>query len=229
MSTSRSFSSLRTAKSVRIIGVATAATALALGTASSALACNIREFSAAAQCDDSGKGVITVTDKDASGTPATITVYLGDKLIGTQDVKGSREGETITFSENWAPNSTYRVHVTAKGNIVDEDIKPDLTTPSEACKSDEPTPPTPTPPTSEKPSAPPSESASPSPSPSQSAPATGPSESSAPSPQGGGGSNLAETGANSNTGMIAGIAAALLVAGGAVVFALRKRGTSTHR
>src|SRR5829696_8064692 len=115
--------SLRTAKSVRVIGVASAAAALTLGTATSALACNIRDFSAAAMCDDSGKGVITVTDSDAGGTPATITLHLGDKLIGSQEIKGSRKGSTITFNEDWTPNATYRVHVLAKGKIVDEDIE----------------------------------------------------------------------------------------------------------
>ncbi|MCF1595082.1 LAETG motif-containing sortase-dependent surface protein, partial [Streptomyces muensis] len=43
-------------------------------------------------------------------------------------------------------------------------------------------------------------------------------------------SNLAETGANSNTGLIAGIAVALVaVGGGAVFFGLRRRGASSDR
>ena len=66
----------RTARrSAQILGVAAASTALAVSAAGSALACNISEFSAEAKCDGA-KGVITVTDKDASGTPATVTVYL---------------------------------------------------------------------------------------------------------------------------------------------------------
>ncbi len=228
--------SRRTARSVRILGVASASAALALGVAGNAFACNISEFSAAAKCDGE-KGVISVTDKDPSGTPATVTVFLGEKLIGTQDVVGTREGVTVDFSEDWAPNATYRVHIKA-GNQVDEDIKPDLTTPGEACKT-EPTPtPTPTPPVSETPT--PSEPATPTPSasepeepatPTPSAPESTPAApaDSVPTPAGGS-SNLAETGASSNTGVIAGIAAALVaVGGGAVFFGMRRRGTTGNR
>jgi LPXTG-motif cell wall-anchored protein len=52
--------------------------------------------------------------------------------------------------------------------------------------------------------------------------------SNAPSPAAGE-SNLAETGANSNTGLIVGIAAALVViGGGAVFFGLRRRGANSN-
>ncbi|GAA3890991.1 LAETG motif-containing sortase-dependent surface protein [Streptomyces lacrimifluminis] len=218
---------------MRILGVASASAALALGVAGNAFACNISEFSAVAKCDGE-KGVISVTDKDPSGTPATVTVFLGDKLIGTQDVVGSREGVTIDFSEDWAPNATYRVHVKA-GKQVDEDIKPDLTTPGEACTT-EPTPtptPTPTPSASQ-----PEESATPTPSASEPEESTTPTPSASESTPGapansvptpaGGSSNLAETGASSTTGVIAGIAAALVVVGGgAVFFGLRRRGASS--
>ena len=213
--------SFRTARTVRILGVASASAALALGVAGNAFACNISEFSAVAKCDGE-KGVISVTDKDPSGTPATVTVFLGDKLIGTQDVVGSREGVTVDFAEDWAPNTTYRVHVKA-GRLVDEDIKSGVTTPDEACTPEStPTPtPTPTPSASE-----PEESASPTPSASESTP--GAPASSVPTPAGGS-SNLAETGASSNTGVIAGIAAALVVVGGgAVFFGLRRRGASSN-
>ena len=225
--------SSRTARSVRILGVASASAALALGVAGTAFACNITEFSADAKCDGE-KGVITVTDKDPSGTPATVTVYLGEKVIGTQDVVGSREGVTVDFSEDWAPNATYRVHVKA-GNQVDKDINPDVTTPGKACKA-EPTP-TPTPPASQTPTpsepastptpsaSEPEDSATPTPSASESTP--GVPADSVPTPAGGT-SNLAETGASSNTGVIAGIAAALVaVGGGAVFFGMRRRGTSS--
>ncbi|MDX2541973.1 LAETG motif-containing sortase-dependent surface protein [Streptomyces sp. WI04-05B] len=225
--------SFRTARTVRILGVASASAALALGVAGNALACNITEFSAVAKCDGE-KGVISVTDKDASGTPATVTVYLGEKLIGTQDVVGSREGVTVDFSEDWAPNTTYRVHVQADRARLDEDIKGGVTTPDEACKT-EPTPtPTPTPSASQPeesatptPSASePEESATPTPSADESTP--GAPADSVPTPAGGS-SNLAETGASSNTGVIAGIAAALVaVGGGAVFFGLRRRGASSN-
>ncbi|NGO11194.1 LPXTG cell wall anchor domain-containing protein [Streptomyces sp. HC44] len=213
-----------------MLGVVSASAALTLGAAGNALACDISEFSAVAQCDGD-KGVISVTDKDPTGVPATVTVYLeskgaDEKLVGSQEVKGSREGVTIDFAENWQPNASYRIHVKA-GNQVDEDIRPNLTTPSEACAPAQTPPATPTPtPSAETPS---QEPAAEKPTPSES-------ESTSPVPAGndaaspaGGGSDLAETGANANTGAIAGIAAALVVAGGALVFALRRRGASKER
>lgn len=219
---------------MQILGVAAASSALALSAAGSALACNISEFSAEAKCDGS-KGVITVTDQDASGTPATITVFLESngadaKQIGEQDVTGSREGVTVTFDEDWSPNAEYRVHVTAGKDkdhpIVDKDITPNLTTPSEGCSKDESTPPA-TPSPSESASTPAEESPTPSASESSSAPAS--TSSNAPSPAAGD-SNLAETGANSNTGLIAGIAGALVVVGGgAVFFGMRRRGANSGR
>ena len=220
---------------MQILGVAGASVALAVSAAGSALACNISEFSAEAKCDGS-KGVITVTDKDASGTPATVTLFLENngadaKQIGEQDVTGSREGVTITFDENWAPNAEYRVHVTA-GNgdrkIVDKDITPNLTTPSEGCSKDESTPPA-TPSPSESAPAPAEDTPSPSESASESTTAPATTSSNAASPAAGE-SNLAETGANSNTGMIAGIAGALVVVGGgAVYFGMRRRGANDNR
>nr|WP_202437219.1 LAETG motif-containing sortase-dependent surface protein [Streptomyces sp. SID5910] len=223
-------------RSVRALGVASATAALAIGAAGNAVACNIGEFSAAAKCDGD-KGVITVTDVDPAGIPATVTVYLenngGDaQKIDEQVVKGSREGSTITFAADWKPNAEYRIHVKA-GGYVDEDIKPNLVTPATACKTED----TPSPTPSQSSSAPAEETETPAPAPSTSAPAPSQSEStapaavpsSAPSPAAGE-SNLAETGANSNTGMIVGIAAALVVVGGgAVFFGLRRRGANSSR
>lgn len=217
---------------MRILGVASASAALALGVAGQALACDISEFSAEAVCDGA-KGVITVTDKDPSGVPAIITVFLENngadvKQVGKQNVKGSGDGVTITFAEDWKPNAVYRVHVKA-GNQVDKDIKPNLTTPSTACKAEDTGTPTPTakPSPSDSASTPTEESESPTPSASESG-STAPADTSsnAPSPAVGD-SNLAETGANSNTGLIAGIAIALVaLGGGAVFFGLRRRGAS---
>ncbi|MEU6772060.1 LAETG motif-containing sortase-dependent surface protein [Streptomyces sp. NPDC046759] len=214
-------------RSVRILGVASASAAVVLGLSSSALACNIRDFKAEAKCDGN-KGVIVVTDTDISGTPATITVFLQnkggvEKQIGEQEVKGSAEGTPVTFPENWKPNASYRVHVKA-ANIVDEDIENGLTAPATACKTDSPTPPASSTPKPSPSKSAPAESATPTPSASESssAPATAPSN--APSPAAGS-SNLAETGASSNTGLIAGIAGALVVVGGgAVYFGMRRRG-----
>jgi hypothetical protein len=222
------------ARSVRILGVATASAALSIALAGNALACNINEFSAEAKCDGK-KGVITVTDVDPTGVPATVTVYLENngadvKKIGEQEVKGSREGVTITFEENWKPDAEYRIHVKA-GNQVDEDIKPNLTTPSTACKKQEEEPPapsdTPTPTPSDSASTPAEDTDTPTPTPSETN-ATAPADS-APSPAAGD-SNLAETGASSKTGVIAGIAVALVaIGGGAVFYGMRRRGASNDR
>jgi LPXTG-motif cell wall-anchored protein len=221
-------------RSVRILGVASASVALALGVANSALACNISEFSAEAKCNGTD-GVIVVTDKDASSTQVTISVFrqngTDETQIGEQQATGSRGGTDVTFTEDWKPGATYRVHV--KGGPVDEDVKPLLTAPSTACKTEE----TPTPTPSET-------TASPAPSQSESTPATSEtpapsaSESSSTAPAGAagnapspaaGGSDLAETGANSNTGLIAGIAGALVVVGGgAVFFGMRRRGANSN-
>ncbi|MFF7380697.1 LAETG motif-containing sortase-dependent surface protein [Streptomyces massasporeus] len=220
----------RRARAVRALGVASASAALALGAAGNALACDISEFSAEAKCDGD-KGVITVTDVDPAGIPATVTVYLQNngadaKKVGTQVVKGSREGTTITFADDWKPNAEYRIHVKA-ARYVDEDIKPNLITPATACKKEE-EPPASTPPATPTPSASPSTPAE-----ETETPAPEPSESQSTSPAGNvpapaGDSNLAETGANSNTGLIAGIAAALVVVGGgAVFFGMRRRGANS--
>jgi LPXTG-motif cell wall-anchored protein len=236
---SASFISRRTtARAARVLGVASASAALALGVAGNASACSISEFTAAAKCEG-GKGVITVTDVDRSGTKATVSVFLenknaDEKTVGEpQEIRGSKEGVTITFAEDWKPNATYRIHVKA-GNQVDEDIQPNLTTPGTACSSDDST--TPSKPASPKPSEtaekPSGEESTPESTPSdtatesEAAPATSGSDN-GPSPAAVGESNLAETGASSNTPMIAGIAAALVVVGGgAVFFGMRRRGAS---
>ncbi|HET9379742.1 MAG TPA: LAETG motif-containing sortase-dependent surface protein [Streptomyces sp.] len=207
------------ARSARVLGVVSASAALALAASGNALACNISEFSAAAKCDGD-KGVITVTDVDPSGVPATITVYLQSngadaKMVGEQVVKGSREGTTITFAEEWKPNAEYRIHVKAS-RYVDEDIKPHVVTPATACKTE--STPTPAEPEPEKPAEP---------APSATEEESAPPVDTAPSPAGD--SHLAETGADSNTGLIAGIAAALVaLGGGAVFFGMRRRGANSN-
>ncbi len=223
---------------MRTLGVAAGAVALALGAAGNALACDISEFSAEATCVD-GHGVIVVTDKDAYGTPAVVSVFLENngadaKKIGNQEVKGSAQGTSVTFAEDWQPNAVYRIHVKAGGKLVDADITPNLTTPSTACTPAAPSTPatpskpaTPTPSASATPSKP--ATAAPTPSASQSSTAPAGTVSNAPSPAAGD-SNLAETGASSNTGLIAGIAAALVVVGGgAVYYGLRRRGANDGR
>ncbi|MGY0070031.1 LAETG motif-containing sortase-dependent surface protein [Streptomyces sp. QTS137] len=239
LSVSRRTASRRNvARTVRALGVVSASAALTIGLAGSAAACNINEFSAEAKCVGD-KGVITVTDVDPAGVPATVTVFLenngaDEKKIGEQVVKGSREGVTITFEEDWQPGAEYRIHVKAEP-YVDEDIKPNLTTPATACKEEEeeepPAPSEPAPAPSDSASTPPEDEDEPgTPAPSESEPeTTAPADTSdnAPSPAVGE-SNLAETGADSNTGLIAGIAAALVaVGGGAVFFGMRRRGANS--
>ncbi|GAA3153243.1 LAETG motif-containing sortase-dependent surface protein [Streptomyces rameus] len=229
-------------RSVRLLGVTSGSTALVLGLAGSALACNIKDFSAEAKCDG-GKGVIVVTDRDASAKDATVSVFLKgvggiETKVGEQPVKGSKQGTGITFAEDWKPTATYRVHVKAD-KAVDEDIQPDLVTPATACKTESQTP---TPPAGKTPPPSPSASASastpaesappgsatPAPSASESSSAPAGTSNNAPSPAAGE-SNLAETGANSNTGLIAGLAAGLVVVGGgAVWFGMRRRGASRN-
>ncbi|MEU9665573.1 LAETG motif-containing sortase-dependent surface protein [Streptomyces bobili] len=228
------------ASSVRIVGLVGASAALVLGASGTALATDplgIGQFSAAASCDGS-KGVITVTDTDATATPAVITVFLQNnnadlKRIGAPTpVKGSAEGVAVTFAENWAPGAKYRIHIKS-GNALDADI-PILEAPAKACTGADDTPTTPSTPTT--PATTPSDTASSpagSKSPSQSAsqsdstvPAASASNAPSPAAQE---SNLAETGASSRTGLIAGIAAALVaVGGGAVFFGMRRKGTGNR-
>ncbi|MDF3302727.1 LAETG motif-containing sortase-dependent surface protein [Streptomyces tropicalis] len=229
--------SRRSARSVRILGVASATAALALGAAGNALACNISEFSAEAKCEG-GKGVIVVTDKDVSKTPAAVSVFLENngadaRKVGEQTATGSLVGTTVSFQEDWQPNAIYRIHVVAAGKnknkpLVDADITSNLITSATACRSESSTPkPSATPSKSATPTSPASSAPAPSASSSSTAPASG--AGNAPSPAAGD-SNLAETGANSNTGLIAGIAAALVVVGGgAVFFGLRRRGANGGR
>lgn len=214
------------------------------GAAGNAMACSIKDFSAVAECDGD-KGVIRVTDVDALGIEAEITVYLENngadlRQVGSRTVLNSTaDGVTVTFEEDWEPNAEYRVHVTAE-NYVDEDIKPNLVAPAKACKAKADTPPA----ASKSPEKPaddegedkgkgkdkrePSETrTSPTPSASEGTTPVGSNDNNAPSPEGD--SNLAETGADSHTGPIAGAAAAMVALGaGAVYYSMRRRGASTR-
>ncbi|MFM9698228.1 LAETG motif-containing sortase-dependent surface protein [Streptomyces europaeiscabiei] len=234
----------RTARTSRYVGVAFASAALVFGAAGNAMACSIKDFSAVAECDGD-KGVIRVTDVDALGIEAEITVYLENngadlRQVGSRTVLNSTaDGVTVTFEEDWEPNAEYRVHVTAE-NYVDEDLKPNLVAPAKACKAKADTPPA----ASKSPEKPaddkdegedkgkdkgePSETrTSPTPSASEGTTPVGSNDNNAPSPEGD--SNLAETGADSHTGPIAGVAAAMVALGaGAVYYSMRRRGASTR-
>ncbi|MGW0942790.1 LAETG motif-containing sortase-dependent surface protein [Streptomyces sp. NPDC002623] len=220
--------SSRAAVAARAIGTLAASAALAVGAAHTALACTIGDFSAAAVCGGDGHGVIRVTDKDASGTPATVSLYLqldqpinNQRLVDTKTIAHpTAQGVTVDLNPlEWHAGATFRVHVKA-GDLVDDDIQPLVVVGDESCSSTSP---------SAGPSA--TSSASPSISPSASAsatsvPASSPSSSaspvSVPSVLGGGG-KLAETGASSGTAVIAGVAGAFVVVGGGIVLALRRR------
>ncbi|MER5374521.1 LAETG motif-containing sortase-dependent surface protein [Streptomyces sp. NPDC002553] len=131
------------ARSVRMLGVTAASAAFVLGASGSALAGDIADFSASAACDGA-KGVITVTDKDKTATPAVVTVFLQNnnadlRQVGVaQTVIGSAKGATVTFAEEWEPGAVYRVHITAVDADLNADIEPNLTTPAKGCKSDNP-------------------------------------------------------------------------------------------
>jgi hypothetical protein len=210
---------------VRSIGVASAAAALALGVAGSAFACSITEFTPSASCDDSNHGVIKVLDQDGSGTAVDITVSQGTNEVGSQkNVKGTREGVTFTFPVEWTANTVYTVHVVKTGGA---DVGTKLvTTPDKACTTPPPDNPPPAdnpPPKDDTPATPPTKDTKPTATATTTSPAPAAvADTNAPSPAGGT-SNLAETGGGSNTGMIAGVAAVLVAAGGGTVFMLRRR------
>ncbi|MGV9248563.1 LAETG motif-containing sortase-dependent surface protein [Streptomyces sp. NPDC003710] len=224
-----------TARAARVIGTSAAAAALALGAAHTALACSIGDFSAAAVCDANGKGVIRVTDRDASGTPATVTLNVvlnqpinNERSVDTKTIEHpTAQGTTVDLVPlDWYAGETFRVHVKA-GDRVDDYIEPPLVISADTCKpSGAPSAPV-TPsahPSSTSASAAPSSAAptEPSAAPTRPSAAAAPSASSAPSPAGGG-SGLAETGAGGSTPVIAGVAVALVLAGGGTVIGLRRR------
>ncbi|WP_435135458.1 LAETG motif-containing sortase-dependent surface protein [Actinacidiphila sp. bgisy144] len=228
-----SISSRRTSLTVRYVGVASAAVALALGVAGTASACNIKDFSftGSATCDQqSGNGVITVHDTDRT-RPVTITVKDDSgKQVAQQKYTDSGD---FTISVPWSAGAHYQVLASVQGYFDNQSVANGVTLPNTECGASAPTSPA-------SPSAPataPSASPSTSPSTSASSPAASDSPSavastsvaavadtSSPSPSG----NLAETGGGSNTGMIAGIAGALVVVGGGAVFGLRRRSASAR-
>jgi LPXTG-motif cell wall-anchored protein len=246
----------RTAIAVRSIGVASAAAALALGVAGNAFACSITEFTPSAGCEDN-HGVISVLDKDGSGTAVDITVLQGQTPVGTPllGVKGSKRGVTFTIPVDWTPNTEYTVHVVKSGSHQEVGTKK-VTTPGEACTPPEQGGTTGT--TGETTNGGTTGTTTNGGTTGETttggttgetttggttgetttggttggdkttAPAAPVDDTNAPKPAAGGQSNLAETGGGSNTGMIAGIAAALVVAGGGTVFFMRRRKPASH-
>ncbi|MEV6118173.1 LAETG motif-containing sortase-dependent surface protein [Streptomyces sp. NPDC052109] len=229
----------RATRAVRVIATSAAAVALSVTAAQSALACSIGDFSAAPACDSTGEPVIRVTDRDASGTPAALTLKVelsmpgGERDVDAKTIDHpTAQGVSVDLHPlDWYAGETLVVHVKA-GDRVDEDLRPPVVVPDDfTCTptggSAPSASPAPTP--SGQPSSRPSGAPSVTPSPAQTgSPAASPVASSAPSPAGGG-THLAETGASGATPVIAGAAAALVVLGGGVVVALRRRAAHGSR
>ncbi|MEV0741092.1 LAETG motif-containing sortase-dependent surface protein [Streptomyces sp. NPDC050549] len=231
----------RAARAARVIGTSTAAVALSLAAAHTALACSIGDFTAVPLCDAQDNGVIRVTDKDASGTPATIELWLQlnfptgsdqERLVATKTIAHpTAGGVSVDFKlDDWYAGVTFRVHVKA-GDQVDDDITPMVVVPDVTCGASASASASASAPASA--SAQPSTSSEPSSTPSTPPPSASfpsplessspvPAASGAPSPAGGG-THLAETGAGNGTIAFAGTAAALVAAGGGIVVALRRR------
>jgi hypothetical protein len=227
--------SRRTAVAVRSLGVASAAAVLSLGFAGSAFACQIADFHASVACDSTnGTATITVTDNDANGPSASVSLFNGSTQIGTtQTVSGGTQGSPgqVSFTDvPWMSTGEWTVHVTVPHYIDDQTVEVDAT--GAACSA----PTTPVPPTTPPatPSTTPSKSTSASPSTSASVSASA-SASASPSSSvdssvtaSPSGPALAETGGGNDSGLIAGVAGALVIAGGGVVFALRRRSVGRH-
>lgn len=222
--------SRRTSLTVRSVGVASAAAALALGVAGTASACNIRDFSftGSVTCDQPNRaGVITVHDTDGT-RPVTITVKDDSGKQVAQQQYNDRSGD-FTISVPWAAGTHYQVLASVAKYFDNQAVGNGVTLPNTECgasstptasPSDSPT----TPASSVPSNSPTSEAPSASPTAAASTSAAAVADTSSPSPSG----NLAETGGGSNTGMIAGIAGALVVVGGGAVFGLRRRAASAR-
>lgn len=202
--------------------------------AGSAAACNINDFSvgSTAQCDISvgvAKAAITITDKDASGTPADITVYLhlasgesGREVGSAHIAHPTGTGVSQTILVDWLPGYSWDVHVKA-GTAVNQTLTVHPASIDISCGANASSPsaaPSHTAPASSKPS--PASVVSTSAAPSKTSSAT-PSAAASGSPKG---SSLAFTGGGDNSGLIAGLACAIIAAGGGVLFALRRRGAA---
>ena len=223
--------SRRTAVAVRTLGVASAATVLSLGFAGSAFACNIADFHGSVACDSSsGTATVTVTDDDSTGHTATVELSYGGTQIGTtQTVVGNAKtpGQVVFSNVPWETSGSWTATVNVPGAIDNQTVS--IPASDATCSA----PTTPAPPTtppatpSTPPSSAPASSAPASPSGGSSVSATASPVSSvsavatvSASPTG---PALAETGGGNDSGLIAGIAGALVIAGGGVVFALRRR------
>ncbi|MFF8445575.1 LAETG motif-containing sortase-dependent surface protein [Streptomyces californicus] len=152
-----------------------------------------------------------------AGVPNTVTVTVdGEDLLPTETF-GRDFHKKLTLPQHDEPVSVRLVVKDAEG---DGKYSIDKTETAEVCEKPSPTPPTPTRPAPSESTGTPEPSATPSEKPSESAPAVP-----APSPSS---PNLAETGSSSSTPVIGGAAVAVLLAGGGIMWSVRKRRTSQN-
>ncbi len=190
--------------------------------ASSALACDIKDFKidTSVTCVTSTgqpTAQFTVQDNDSSHTQAVIDIYAraaggaNGAKVASVTFDDATKGQTRTVSVPWVDNGSWNVVVEPNHYVhTAETSTVHPAAGGAACTVAKPVPSTA--PTSKAPVAPIAATSS--------APAT---PSSSPS-----GKVLAETGGGSDSGMIAGFAAALVVAGGGVLFAVRRRAAGRH-
>ena len=222
----------RRAVTARSLGVTAAAVAIALGAAGTAFACNAADFTPSVSCDQAtGQAQITVAESATYGaTVAVFTDSAEQNQVGTtQQITAVVDGtpKPAVVDVPWQTSGPWSIKVVATdGNNKQHTFKLPLAAPSGDCAAPAPSK-SATPPASPSPSASvsatatskaPAPSASASASPSKSATATA-----SPSASASTGAALAETGGGSDSGMLLGIAAGLVVLGGGAVFVVRRR------
>nr|WP_168500338.1 LAETG motif-containing sortase-dependent surface protein [Streptomyces sp. RLB1-33]QIY76195.1 hypothetical protein HEP84_52135 [Streptomyces sp. RLB1-33] len=213
-----------------VTAAAVAATTAVLLASGDANASSIGDFTAKATCDTStgeARAAITVTDKDPSGTPADITVRIrmavgtDGETVGTGHIDHpTAAGASTTILVPWLQGYQWNVSVTA-GNLVDERLTDLPISPDTPCVPASSHP-------SGTPTAGPAPSASPTATVTPTSTAAAPLSSTSPLPSPSASSpaartGLAETGGGSDTGLIAGSAAAVIAAGAGMVFVMRRR------
>ncbi|MFH8435694.1 LAETG motif-containing sortase-dependent surface protein [Streptomyces sp. NPDC018007] len=154
------------------------------------------------------------------GVPNTVTVTVDGKDLLPTETFGREFHKKLTLPEHDQPVTVRLVVKDADG---DGKHSIDRTKTAEVCEEEpSPTPPQPTPsePAPSQSTGTPEPSATPSEQPSESAPAVP-----APSPSS---PDLAETGSSSSTPIIGGAALAVLLAGGGILWAVRKRRTAQN-
>ncbi len=223
----------RRAVTARSLGVTAAAVTIALGAAGTAFACNAADFTPFVSCDQAtGQAQITVTESATYGaTVAVFTDSAEQNQVGTtQQIAPVVEGtpKPAVVEVPWQTAGPWTIKVVATDNNTPHTFKLSLAAPSGDCSAPAPSK-SATPSTPAKPSASASATASSkSPAPSASASASASksvaaSASAAPSVSVSPGTGLAETGGGSDSGMLLGIGAGLVVLGGGAVFVVRRR------